>query len=786
MAFATKDFVEIKEIRDTVVLLRGGELRSVIEVTSVNFDLKSADERTGIIQAFQSFLNTVDFPLQIITQSRKLNIEKYLSEVAKIFDQNSNDLIKVQMQEYERFIQGISELANIMTKKFYIVVPYYTEGSAQTAGILAKLRGFFSKSKSGSTVAEAEFERNKAQLEERVEVVSGAINGVGITPRILQKEELTALYYGYYNFGQIMAQDDKKPLPEMLAPSAIKASSNSMQVGGKFAKTIFVSAFPRFLNMGWLSPIINLDQEFDISMFVHPENSAEVLKNLRDQLGKLEAEAMEEQAAGKVRNPELETGMSDIESLRDALQQGTEKFFRVGAYITFYGASEKDLANIEAKLINMLESQLVYVRQATFRMKEGFISTMPINRDLLEVHHSLNTGPLSSMFPFVSSDLTQDKGILCGINLHNNSLVIFDRFSMENANMVIFGKSGGGKSYTVKLEILRSLMFGTQVFVIDPENEYKYLADTVGGTNVKISISSGDHINPFDLPKPRPDETPADVLRSHVVTLAGFFKLMLGSITEQEDSILDEALRQTYASRDITPDSDFANATVPLLTDFQSVLSGMKGAESLSIRMKKYTEGSFSGFLNNPTNVKLDNQLIVFSIRDMEEELRPVAMYLVLNFIWTQVRTELKRRLLMVDEAWLIMQYEAGGNFLHNIAKRCRKYFLGLTTISQDIPDFMKSQWGRPVINNSSLQLLLKQSPASIDLVKDTFHLTDVEKFFLLEAKVGHGLFFAGTNHVAIRVIASYAEDQIITSDPKQLLEIEAAKKELADQEAGK
>jgi len=580
---------------------------------------------------------------------------------------------------------------------------------------------------------------------------------------------------------------DKQSIPELLAPSAVSIASNAAQIGGKFARTLFASVFPRYLNTGWFGPVINLDQEFDASIYIHPENTPDILKKLRDQLGKLEAEVMEEQAAGKVRDPMLETGIADIEALRDTLQQGTERFFRVGMYITFYGASEKELSDIESKIRNMLESQLIYIRPATFRMKEGFISTMPANKDVLDVHTSMNTEPLSSMFPFVSASLTQDKGILCGINLHNNSLVIFDRFSMENANMVIFGKSGGGKSYFCKLEILRNMMFGSQVFVIDPENEYKYLADTVGGTNVKISISSGDHINPFDLPKSRPDETPADVLRSHIVDLSGFFKLLFGgNLTPEEDSILDEALRQTYAVRDITPDSDFANVTPPLMSDFQSVLSGMKGAESLVIRIKKYTEGSFSGFLNNPTNVTLDNQLVVFSIRDMEDELRPIAMYLVLNYIWTQVRTELKKRLLMVDEAWLIMQYEAGGKFLHDIAKRCRKYFLGLTTISQDIPDFMKSKWGEPVINNSSLQLLLKQSPASIDLVQNTFHLTDSEKFFLLEAKVGHGLFFAGTQHVAIRVIASYAEDQIITSDPKQLLEIEAAKKELAEQEVRK
>jgi len=574
-----------------------------------------------------------------------------------------------------------------------------------------------------------------------------------------------------------------KTLDDLLAPSAISISSNYLQIGSQFARTLFVVTYPRYLNTNWFSPVINMDRPMDVSIFVHPQDTGNILKQLRDRLGRLEAQAMEEQAAGKVRDPVLETAINDIEALRDKLQQGTDRFFELGLYITIYGDSTKELDETESKIKTILDAQLVYSKQATFRMKEGFFSTMPLNDDQLVVHTSLNTEPISSIFPFVSYDLTADKGILYGINTHNNSLVLFDRFNLENANMVVFGKSGGGKSYAVKLEILRSLMFGTQVFVIDPENEYKFLSDTVGGTSIKISISSDQHINPFDLPAPLPDESPADVLRSHVLNLLGLFKIMLGALTPEEEAILDEAVNQTYALKDITPaTTDLKSATPPLMSDLQSILEGMTGTESLAIRIKKYTEGSFAGFLNNPTNVQLDNQLITFSIRDMEEELRPIAMYLVLNFIWTQVRTELKRRILAVDEAWVLMKYEAGAAFLFNIAKRARKYFLGLTTISQDIPDFMTSPFGKPIVTNSSLQLLLKQSTASIELVKSTFNLTEAEKFFLMESRVGHGLFFAGTNHVALRVVASYAEDQIITSDPRQILEIEQAKKELAQQ----
>ncbi|MEX1064082.1 MAG: ATP-binding protein [Candidatus Paceibacterota bacterium] len=577
-----------------------------------------------------------------------------------------------------------------------------------------------------------------------------------------------------------ITEQQGKLTDDLLAPSAINISSSNIQIGSQYARTLFVVTYPRYLNTNWFSPIINLDRPLDIAIYVHPQNTATILKQLRDRLGRFEAQAMEEQASGKVRDPILETAIHDIEVLRDRLQQGTDRFFELGLYITIYGDSTKELDETENKIKTVMDAQLVYTKPATFRMKEGFFSTMPLNDDQLNVHTSLNTEPISSIFPFVSYDLTTEKGILYGINSHNNSLVLFDRFDLENANMVIFGKSGGGKSYTVKLEILRSLMFGAQIFVIDPENEYKFLSDTVGGTTVKISITSDNHINPFDLPKPLEDESSADVLRSHVVNLVGLFKLMFGALTPEEEAILDEAITQTYAIKDITPGTlDFSNITPPLMSDLQSILEGMTGTESLIIRIKKYTEGSYSGFLNSPTDVQLNNQLVAFSIRDMEEELRPIAMYLVLNFIWTQVRAELRKRLLVVDEAWVLMKHDAGAQFLFNVAKRARKYFLGLTTISQDIPDFMASPYGKPIVTNSSLQLLLKQSPASIDLVQKTFNLTDAEKFFLLESQVGHGLFFAGSNHVALRVIASYAEDQIITSDPRQILEIEEAKRQL-------
>jgi len=570
-------------------------------------------------------------------------------------------------------------------------------------------------------------------------------------------------------------------LNDLIAPAAIKVMPRYIRVGEILAETLFVIAYPRYLHSNWFSPIINIDAPIDISMFIHPIDTAEILKSLRKSITQVESQINIEQEKGLVRDPSLETAARDIEELRDKLQQGTEKFFRYGLYITMYGQDEKELEKIGKSIISILEAQLVYVKPAVFKSEQGFVSSLPIANDELDIGTSMNSAPLSTTFPFVSSTLSNDEGILYGINRHNNSLIIFDRFKMENANMVVFAKSGAGKSYTVKLEVLRSMMIGTDVIIIDPENEYKHLCDTVGGTFVKISLNSDQHINPFDLPKLIEGEDPEDILRNNIANLIGLLHIMLGSITPEEDSILDKAIHETYSIRDITAQTDFstlAKEAFPTMTDLYQVLRNMQGGEDMATRLEKYTEGVFAGFLNNTTNVRVDNQLVVFNIRDMEEELRPIAMYIVLQFIWNEMRTNLKKRLVLADEAWVMMKYEDAASFLFGIAKRCRKYYTGLTTITQDVNDFLASRYGKPIVTNSSIQLLLKQSPAAIDVITETFYLTDQEKFLLLESNVGEGIFFAGTKHVAIKVIASYSEDQIITTDPAQLLEIEQAKKD--------
>lgn len=569
-------------------------------------------------------------------------------------------------------------------------------------------------------------------------------------------------------------------LADTIAPSALKVTARELELGEKFARTFYTISYPRYLSESWFSPIVNMPRVFDVGIFVHPVDTGVALRSFQRKVAEIQSQIMDRESKGLVRDPMLDTAYRDLEDLRDQLQQAQERLFDVGLYITIYGSSKEELDKIETDIRGILDSRLIYTKPALFQQEQGFRSTLPLALDELAVTSKLNSSPLSSIFPFVSFDLTSDRGILYGINRHNASLILFDRFSLENYNSVVFAKSGSGKSYAIKLEILRSLMFDTEVIVIDPEREYEYLAEATGGRLFNISLSSEHHINPFDLPPVKEDEEPSDILRNNIINLVGLFRIMLGGLSPEEDAIVDRAISETYALKDITGDADFTGMTPPLLSDFENVLSGMEGSASLVQRLTKYTKGTWSGFINQPTNVDINKQFIVFSVRDMEDELKPVAMYIVTHFIWNAVRRNLKKRLLIIDEAWWMMKSEDTASFLYSLAKRGRKYYLGVSTITQDVEDFLRSPYGKPILTNSSMQLLLKQSPTTIDMLKDIFNLTDEEKYLLLESGVGEGLFFAGLKHVAIKVVASYTEDQIITSDPSQLLAIKREKQRLS------
>ena len=566
---------------------------------------------------------------------------------------------------------------------------------------------------------------------------------------------------------------------DLISPSSIEIHSSYFRLGTKYGRTVYVYGYPRTLYTGWLSPLINIDEVLDISMYIYPVDTTIVMKNLRKKVTQLEADISLNAEKGRIRNPETDAAIQDAEELRDALQVGSEKFFRFGLYVTIWAESLDELNFVQHKIETIFGQQMVFSKVASSQQEQGMNTTMPMCTDQLQIRRNMNTGAISTSFPFTSADLTQERGILYGINMHNNGLVIFDRFSLENANMVVFAKSGAGKSFTVKLEALRSMMLGAEILIIDPENEYQKLCDAVGGSYVRLSLNSDVRINPFDLPKVIDSEDASDALRANLVTLHGLFRLMLGgtqisangqpisALSPNEEADLDQALIDTYARAGITSDPLTHQSTPPTIINLYDTLLHMGGTgPQLAQRLRKYTTGTFAGIFSQQSNVNINNQMVVFNIRDLEDELRPVAMYIVLSHIWNIVRADQRKRLLLVDEAWQLMKYDDSANFLFSLAKRARKYFLGLTTITQDVEDFMSSKMGRAIVHNSSLQLLLKQSSAAVDVLSDVFKLTEEEKKRLSNFPVGQGLFFAGQNHVHIQVIASETEEGLITTNP--------------------
>ena len=568
-------------------------------------------------------------------------------------------------------------------------------------------------------------------------------------------------------------------LRDLISPSSIEIQSDHFRLGTKYGRTIYVYGYPRTLSTGWLSPLINIDEVLDISIYIYPVDTTVVMKNLRKKVTQLEADISLNAEKGRIRNPETDAAIQDAEELRDQLQLGYEKFFRFGLYVTLWADSLDELNYVQHKIETMFGQLMIFSKVATSQQEQGMNTTMPMATDQLQIRRNMNTSAISTSFPFTSADLTQERGILYGVNMHNQGLVIFDRFTLENANLVVFAKSGAGKSFAVKLEAIRSMMMGTEIVIIDPENEYQKLSDAVGGSYVRLSLNSDVRINPFDLPKVIDSEDASDALRANLVTLHGLFRLMLGgtqigpngqpisSLSANEEADLDQALIDTYARAGITSDPLTHQSTPPTIINLYDTLAHMGGSgPQLAQRLRKYATGTFAGIFSQQSNIDINNQMVVFNIRDLEDELRPVAMYIVLNHIWNIVRAKQKRRILIVDEAWQLMKYDDSANFLFSLAKRARKYYLGLTTITQDVEDFMSNKMGRAIVMNSSMQLLLKQSAAAVDVLSDVFKLTEEERKRLSSFPIGHGLFFAGQNHVHIQVVASDTEARLISTNP--------------------
>lgn len=568
-------------------------------------------------------------------------------------------------------------------------------------------------------------------------------------------------------------------LRDLIAPSSLEVHASHFRLGTKYGRTIYIYGYPRQIYTGWLSSLINIDEVLDISMFIYPVESQVVLNNLRKKVTQLEATMSINSEKGRTRDPGLEAALQDAEELRDQLQVGAERFFRYGLYVTLYADSMDELSFVQHKIETLFGQQLIFSKVASSQQEQGLNSTIPQMADQLQIRRNMNTGAISTSFPFTSADLTQEKGVLYGINMHNNGLVIFDRFSLENANMVVFAKSGAGKSFTVKLEALRSMMIGSDVLIIDPENEYQKLSDAVGGSYIRLSLNADTRINPFDLPQVIDSDEADDALRANLVTLHGLFRLMLGgsqstaagqlmaALTPAEEADLDQGLIDTYARAGITSDPLTHNSTPPTIADLYDTLLHMGGTgPALAQRLRKYTTGTFAGIFSQQSNIDINNHMVVFNIRDLEDELRPVAMYIVLSHVWNITRTYQRKRMLIVDEAWQLMKYDDSANFLFSLAKRARKYYLGLTTITQDVEDFMGSKMGRAIVANSSMQLLLKQSASAVDVLSDVFKLTEEERKRLANFPVGQGLFFAGQNHVHIQIVASQTEQGLITTNP--------------------
>ncbi len=574
-------------------------------------------------------------------------------------------------------------------------------------------------------------------------------------------------------------------LRDFIAPSSIEFQGTYFQLGTRYARTYYVYGYPRQIYTGWLSGLVNLDEVIDLSIYVYPVESQVVLENLRKKVTQLEAGIQIDAEKGRVRDPSKQAAILDAEEMRDKLQVGEERFFRFGLYFTVYAGSVEELEFVSHKVESMLGQQLIYSKPATSQQEQGLNSVVPQMTDQLQIRRNMSTGAISTSFPFTSADLSQDSGILYGINMHNSGLVIFDRFSLENGNSVVFAKSGAGKSFAVKLEALRSMMFGTEVFIIDPENEYERMCDAVAGAYVRLSLNSNTRINPFDLPQVVDTEEADNPLRSNLITLHGLLRLMMGGAQAQmiggnsvlapalspaEEADLDAALIETYERAGITNDPLTHTSTPPTVADLYDTLLHMGGSgPQLAQRLRKYTSGTFAGIFSQQSNIDINNPLVVFNIRDLEDELRPVAMYIVLNYIWNKTKSDQKKRILIVDEAWQLMKYEDSANFLFSLAKRARKYNLGITTITQDVEDFMGSRMGRAIVANASMQFLLKQSPSAVDVLSDTFKLTSEEKKRLSQFPVGQGLFFAGQNHVHIQVVASPTETGLITTNPAQI-----------------
>ena len=776
----TQDHLDIEDIAQDLIILKDGSACLILEVSAINFGLFSEKEQDATIYAYAQLLNSLNFSIQIVISSKQKDISDYLALLDKKLIEITSPLLKDQLTKYRDFVKVIVRQGNVLDKKFYIAIPF----SSLELGVASSFQSLLSINKKASLPRPIHeiVDRASTNLAPKRDHLVRLLARIGLRTRQLSSSELLQLFFDSYNrhlLGtRVKNLSEAKSVPDTIAPKNIGVNFNTVTIDGVFYRTLFVSGYPRFVTANWLAPLINFDHSLNISMFVYPVESKSTLDDLRRKIAEMEAELSTDLQRGRVIDPGTQAKLEDALSLQDQLVKGAERFFQFGLYVTIPAPSLTELDQVTKQVVSTLGSLLITAVPALLQQADGFKTTLPTCLDHLLVTRNMDTTSLATTFPFTSSELTSNEGVLYGLNEHNGSLVIFDRFSLENANTVVFAKAGAGKSYMVKLEILRSLMFGTEILVIDPENEYKTLCDAVGGEYINFSFNSPHRINPFDL-SALTETSDENELNLKILSLHSLFKVVMGQLSPTEEAILDRALVATYKAKGITLDPVSQKKAPPLMEDLYKALIGMEEPQSRSLadRIEKFVKGSFQGIIDQPSNVNLKNPFTVFSVRDLEDTLKPIAIFIILDYIWTKMRRDLKKRLLIVDEAWYLMRQSDSAAFLYGIAKRARKYFLGLTTITQDVEDFLATDYGKAIVTNSSIQVLMKQSPAAIDKVAQVFYLSEGEKHLLLSSEVGEGLFFAGNNHVAIRVVASPDEHKLITTKPQEVLQQQAAAK---------
>lgn len=763
----TQDHLDVQDIAQDLVVLKDGSACLILEVSALNFGLLSEKEQDATIYAYAQLLNSLTFSIQIVVSSKQKDISDYLTLLDQQLGKTANPLLHDQLAKYRDFIKTVVRQGNVLDKKFYVAIPF----SSLELGVSTNIQSLITINKGPKTLPKPQaeiLERAALALSPKRDHLVRLLARIGLRARQLTSPELIQFFFSSYHRSQV---ETRVTAAADIAPQAITVDFNTLKIDDWYFRSLFVAGYPRFVTANWLAPLINFDHSLNISMFVYPVESKSTLDDLRRKIAEMEAEISTDLQRGRVVDPSTQAKLEDALSLQDQLVKGAERFFQFGLYITIPAKSESELNQVTKQVSSTLGSLLITTAPALLQQADGFKTTLPACIDHLMVTRNMDTTSLATTFPFTSSELTSNEGVLYGLNEHNGSLVIFDRFSLENANTVVFAKAGAGKSYLVKLEILRSLMFGTEIIVIDPENEYKTLSDAVGGEYINFSFNSPCRLNPFDL-SALTDTSDENELNLKILSLHSLFKVIMGVLSPAEEAILDRALVATYKMKGITPDPQTQKLPPPLMEDLYKALVGMEEplAGALADRIEKFVKGSFRGIIDQPSNVSLKNPFTVFSVRDLEDSLKPIAIFIILDYIWTKMRRDLKKRLLIVDEAWYLMRSPDSAAFLYGIAKRARKYFLGLTTITQDVEDFLSTDYGKAIVTNSSIQILMKQSPAAIDKVAQVFYLSEGEKHLLLSSEVGEGLFFAGNNHVAIRVVASPDEHKLITTKPSEIL----------------